>query len=99
MVTLRKFLPGDLVTVKPGTLVQRYGSESQHYTSGYVNGMVIQLSYRSFDNDADWDTFEVSESYFVLFAGEMRIYLVNGHHLLAPDQVTDPSRLFPRLTG
>ncbi len=39
-------VPGTLVAITTGALVRRYGSESEHYTTGIQLGMIIQRSHQ-----------------------------------------------------
>lgn len=77
-------LPGDLVTVKPDSLLHLWGSEMTRYTRGYSNGIVIQPSYRLIEEDLPG---EHGQGYLVLLSGELRIYLVSEGRLLTTAEV------------
>ena len=85
------FEPGDLVYVKEGALIKRWGGHEEAYAECIMPATLISTgtSPRVFE-----DEFMASCS-LVLIAGR-GLYLVPDTQLLTMDQYTDPSRLFPR---
>lgn len=88
--------PGTLMLVRPSSLVRRWNSEEEHYTSRLQNVIVIQRSHQWREDASDREVFP---DYLVLFSNDGRMYLVSAGHLVTPDQARDPSRLFGRLSG
>ena len=88
--------PGQFVVIKPGALIRRFGCNEESYVEAHRSGMVIQQSHlwRELGNDS-----EPVPDYMVLASHDMRIYYVSSSHLLTPDALSDPSRLFGRLRG
>lgn len=89
MSTEPAVVPGQLVVVRPGSLVRRWASEEEFYTDKLQLGIVIQ--HASTWNDHGMDT--VQCDYLVMFDSG-RIYLVGGFRLVHTDHARDPSRLF-----
>lgn len=83
-------LPGQLVVINAHTLVRRWRSEEEHYTSGLQNAMVLQLTHACYETHDE----QLVETFLTLFSSDMRIYYVPRHRMMSIDQVTNPARLF-----
>lgn len=89
------WLPGQLVVIKDFTLVRRFNSEEEHYTERMQPGLVLTLAHVWYEIGSSGP----GPTYLVMFGKDSRLYYVPGDSTLAPDRVTDPSRLFGRLSG
>lgn len=91
--------PGQLVVVMPGALVNRTQSNEESYTTRYHMAIVIRVSHMWREPEGrSYDDF-VQPTYVVLFSNDSRTYSVPAGYLCSPDELTDPGRLFNRLSG
>jgi hypothetical protein len=94
---LSELTPGELVVVRYGAIVNRHGFNEEMYTTCPLAALVIQKSHEW--KEVTEDDRLVSATYIVLMSDDSRMYLVSRADLVHPDQATDPSRLFTRLSG